>query len=459
MTDDIINKEEVPPALKVSGVASISEPVLYNRQGFLSVLSHKITSRKYTGFSARGIAESIKNMANQTRTESIIEGAENTVAKQRSKKSRLMSTIFLIINLVVLVIVMYTQLSSEGAVSFEELINGQIKWGWLLLAFGFVLLLNVADAARLWVLIKFTTGRSRPWLSYKSLAIQRFYDNITPMASGGQAFQVFYLNKRGLPASSATSIPLAKYLYSQIILIAFDIIVLIIGHTGLANMAPLITTLCIVGLVLNVALIFLILFLSTSKKMGPSFAIGILKLLNKMRIIKDYRRTYVKVIKMVREYVDTSRIFMSNIWIVLSETFLSIINLLLHYSLPFLIYLAFGGPFDLNIWLEIMALTIVCDLAVCFIPVPGGAGMAELSFSTLFTSLFTFTTGSVAGWAVLLWRILTYYFYLLQGMLVMLYDFCIGNKKIQPLLDKFKAEDERRANQIMVVNKNKKRSK
>ena len=85
--------------------------------------------------------------------------------------------------------------------------------------------------------------------------------------------------------------------------------------------------------------------------------------------------------------------------------------------------------------------------------------MAELSFSTLFASLFTFTTGSVAGWAVLLWRILTYYIYLLQGILVLLYDFCIGNKKIQPLLDKFKREDEMRANQIMVVNKKKKRSK
>ena len=455
--DDIVNKMEETPLLKVNGVVWIEEPVLYKRLGVLTMSKQEWKGRKYRSFSALGIADNLKNLSQESRTENIIEDAESTVAKQRSKKSRWMSAIFLLINLVVLAIVMYTQLSSEGAVSFNELINEQIKWGWFLVAIGFVLLLNMCDASRIWVLIKFTTGRSRPWLSYKSLAIQKFYDNITPMATGGQPFQVFYLNKRGLPASIATSVPLAKYLYNQIVFIIFVLVVLILASSMITTITPLITTLCVIGLILNVAVIVLILFLSTSKKIGPAFAIGILKLLNKMRIIKDYRRTYVKVMKMVREYVDTSRVFMSNIWIVLSEVILTILCLLFQYSLPFLIYLGFGGPFDLNVWLEIMALTIICDLAVSFVPVPGGAGMAELSFSTLFASLFTFTTGSVAGWAVLMWRILTYYIYLLQGILVMLYDFCIGNKKIQPLLDKFKKEDEMRANQIIVVNKKQKK--
>ena len=457
--DDIVNKNEEPPVLKVGGETKITEPIFYKSVGSFCMSSNEFKSKKYKSFCAKRIADNLKNMSTEARTENIIEGAETTVAKQRSKKSRWMSAIFLLINLVVLAIVMYSQLSSEGAVSFDELINEQMEWGWFLLAIGFVILLNMADASRIWVLIKFTTGRSRPWLSYKSLAIQKFYDNITPMATGGQPFQVFYLNKRGLPASSATSIPLAKYLYNQIIFVIFVVLILILASGMMTTMTPLITTLCIIGLILNMAVIALILFLSTSKKLGPGFAIGILKLLNKMRIIKDYRRTYVKVMKTVREYVDTSRVFMSNIWILLSEIFLTILCLLFQYSLPFLIYLGFGGPFDLNIWLEIVALTIVCDLAVSFVPIPGGAGMAELSFSTLFASLFTFTTGSVAGWAVLLWRILTYYIYLLQGILVMLYDFCIGNKKIQPLLDKFKAEDELRANQIMMVKNKKKRSK
>lgn len=457
--DDIVNKLEEPPVLKVCGVSKIEEPVLYNKQGFLAMSLENWVGRKYKSFSARGIANELKQMTEEIRTENIIEDAESTVKKQRSKKSRWMSATFLLINIVILAVVMYFQLSGEDVVPFDQLINEQIVWGWFLLAFAFVIFVNMADASRIWILIKFATGRSRPWLSYKSLAIQKFYDNITPMATGGQPFQVFYLNRRGLPASSATSIPLAKYLYNQIVFIVFVLVVLILASGLITTMTPLITTLCVIGLILNAAVIVLILFLSTSKKLGPGFAIGILKLLNKMKIIKDYRRTYVKVMKMVREYVDTSRVFMSNIWIVLSEVFLSILCFLLQYSLPFLIYLGFGGPFDISIWLEIVALTIICDLAVSFVPVPGGAGMAELSFSTLFASLFTFTTGSVAGWAVLLWRILTYYIYLLQGILVMLYDFCIGNKKIQPLLDKFKREDEMRANQIMVVNKKKKRSK
>lgn len=459
MADDVISMADTLPELKVSNEKSVLEPVLYKRLGLLSVSLAEFKNRKFTAFSARGIAASMKDISIETRTESIIEDAESMVAKQRSKKNRLTSTIFLVLNIIILAVIMYFQLSAEDVVPLDQLINEQIEWGWFMLAILFVGLLNAADASRIWVLIKFTTGRSRPWLSYKSLAIQKFYDNITPLATGGQPFQVFYLNKRGLPASSATSIPLAKYLYNQIIFVVFAVVILLLTSSKLTTTSPLITTLFLIGFIINIVLIALILFLSTSKKLGPGFAIGVLKLLSKMHLVKDYRRTYVKVMKTVREYVDTSRVFMSNAWILLSEIFLTLLYLLFHHSLPFLIYLGFGGPFDLNIWLEIVALTMMCDLAVGFIPVPGGAGMAELSFSTLFASLFTFTSGSVAAWAVLLWRILTYYFYLLQGILVMLYDYCIGNKKIQPLLDKFKAEDEMRANQIMVVNKKKKRGK
>jgi len=459
MADDVISMADTLPELKVSNEKSVLEPVLYKRLGLLSVSLAEFKNRKFTAFSARGIAASMKDISVETRAENIIEDAESTVAKQRSKKNRLTSTIFLVLNIIILAVIMYFQLSAEDVVPLDQLINEQIEWGWFMLAIFFVVLVNATDASRLWVLIKFTTGRSRPWLSYKSMVIQKFYDNITPMATGGQPFQVFYLNKRGLPASSATSIPLAKYLYNQIIFVMFGIVILLLAHNQITTMTPLVTTLCVVGLALNVAIILLILFLSISKKWGPGFTVGVLKLLNKMHIIKDYRRTYVKVMKTTREYVDTSRIFMSNKWILLSEIFLSILYLLFQYSLPFLIYLGFGGEFNLNIWLEIAALTLICDFAVSFIPVPGGAGVAELSFSTLFAALFTFTSGSVAAWAVLLWRILTYYIYLLQGILVMLYDYCIGNKKIQPLLDKFKAEDEMRANQIMVVNKKKKRGK
>ena len=80
-------------------------------------------------------------------------------------------------------------------------------------------------------------------------------------------------------------------------------------------------------------------------------------------------------------------------------------------------------------------LQLACDLAVSLIPIPGGAGTAEMSFSALCKPLFVATLGSTAGglfvWAILFYRILTYYGYLIQGGILLLYDFLIGNKKLE----------------------------
>ena len=80
------------------------------------------------------------------------------------------------------------------------------------------------------------------------------------------------------------------------------------------------------------------------------------------------------------------------------------------------------------------------DLAASFIPLPGGTGVAELSFTAIFASLM----GSDIFWAMLIWRILTYYSYIIQGILITIYDYFRGNKKQKWLEQKWKLEEESR---------------
>ena len=69
---------------------------------------------------------------------------------------------------------------------------------------------------------------------------------------------------------------------------------------------------------------------------------------------------------------------------------------------------------------------ILVELATKYIPIPGGTGVAEISFSALFASLFSDGT---LFWAMLFWRIMNYFIYLLQGLIILFYDFIYGNKK------------------------------
>ena len=52
-------------------------------------------------------------------------------------------------------------------------------------------------------------------------------------------------------------------------------------------------------------------------------------------------------------------------------------------------------------------------MATAYIPLPGGSGAQEISFNALLGTLFPDGT---LFWGVLLWRVLTYYMYLVLGM-------------------------------------------
>lgn len=382
-------------------------------------------------------------------TADITQKSEEKVTKQRSKKKRLASTIFLLINLAIVVgILLWNFLGNSNSMSFEELLTRQINWWWLLVGVLMFVLINFTDSIRVFTMILYSTKRARPFTSYKSVGMCRFYDSVTPMSTGGQPFQVFYLNKRGLPAGTATSVPIAKYLYSQFYSIIFTAIVLICQHTYIVSLNPWILTIAYVGFALNALLIGSILFLSVSKKVAPSCAVGILKLLAKMKIVKDYRKSFVKVMKTVREYVATMRQFVSNGWVAVFMFLSSLLYTILNYSLPFIVYATFM-PLDaswFSIYLELFTIGMICDLACSIMPIPGGTGLAEVSFAALFSSFFTTSDGyNIVVWALLLWRIYTYYGYLIQGLFIMFYDFVHGNKKIKPLLERFEKEDKEEA--------------
>ena len=107
--------------------------------------------------------------------------------------------------------------------------------------------------------------------------------------------------------------------------------------------------------------------------------------------------------------------------------FMSIFEYVIEYSIPFFVYCAFNG-FNLSIYWQLLSISIIIELASHVIPVPGGTGMAEISFYAIFASLFG---ADVLFWALILWRILSYYDYLVIGLGITTYDYIYGKKKFK----------------------------
>ena len=95
-----------------------------------------------------------------------------------------------------------------------------------------------------------------------------------------------------------------------------------------------------------------------------------------------------------------------------------------------------GGP--VGSFAEFFVFTALIDLASSFIPLPGGTGMNEITFSALFTDYL----GGYTFWALLLWRFCSYYFYLLQGIGLIAYDTVYGNRKYRWIKTKYALQEE-----------------
>lgn len=358
-----------------------------------------------------------------------ISQTEDILAKKKTKNKKIFNLLFFLFNIILVVAVFYNFAKEQGGVQpLSTLFANKPKWRFLWVAVGLYAIAVIFNTLKFSFLIHSKTGKFRLWFSFKLATIGRYYDHITPLGSGGQPFEIYYLKKNGYGGDIATAIPLAKYMVWQI---AFMIICtfILIAYGPNYSTSPIVLICAWIGLALIMLLFLFVLFMSITKKFGASLVVGVLKLLNKMHLIKDYRKVLIKVLKFVKQYQYCIKTFAKSPWTILSVLFASIGSLLSNALIAYFILIAFNTTANIS-WWDIVCKCFICDLAVCFMPMPGGSGATELSFNALLGSLFTEGT---LFWGILIWRFLTYYLYIIQGAIVLICEMFKKKKdKTQP---------------------------
>lgn len=354
-----------------------------------------------------------------------VEKSQKFVEKKKARKRKLTNIFSFVFNIIVLAIVLVG--SFWGQDDKTSVLFPAIEWKYIAVIVGIFAVIMILDSLKFLILIRQSTKKIRPHLAYKVSALGRYYDAVTPMSTGGQPFQMMYLNKHGIKGDVATSIPLVRYMFWQItyVLICSGILL----YNQFCNQAAtqiFSTVVAWIGVMVNVLILLTVAILSISKKVGPLVVIWVLKLGSKMKLIKNYRVTFRKVMRFVINYQKTMRMFAKNFWVLISELLLAAVDTVLYNIIPFFIYKAFVPAGTLGI-IDIMIQSIICNLTVGFIPTPGASGGAEAFFASIFGPMFEGKT----FWPLLIWRISTYYINLLQGLLVLIYDFLIGNKRLE----------------------------
>ncbi|MBQ9792873.1 MAG: flippase-like domain-containing protein [Clostridia bacterium] len=436
-TDQLVDKENPPKTKKLPVVEEARlKKILYKKEKIRKL-------RKNYG---ANLSDDDKYFASVASCERVLarenEKTEENVKKTRArhkknpKKKRLLNFLYFALNILVIAIVLWVQLSKEKNPLESLAAIFDANWWFIVAAFGTFLLCMLMDQIKFSVLIHKATGNFRFRLSYKIAAIGRHYDVVTPLSTGGQPFQIFYANKYGIKAGKGISIAMGKYMFYQVIYFICISIVLFANSSlsfattdGVAE--GVVSTLSWVGYCICAGVIFVIAFISYNRRAGAGFVIAILRFLSKIKIVKDYKKTFVSVMKTVNSWQATTREYSKSFWVIFTHVVCSVIYFLSWYSMPYFIYCAFNG-WDTSMWGTIFTISVMVDLTSAFNPIPMGVGTADLSFTVLFGSLFA--TGAQV-WALIIWRILAFYIYIIQGLGLLTYDYVIGDKKLAKYKD------------------------
>lgn len=322
----------------------------------------------------------------------------------KKKKTNIASYVIILLSAVILV--GYVFFVDGFPALYDVVVHARLHW--LLAGLCLLIIYWVLEASILHIAAKRLYKPQRFISTLKTTIIGQYFNCITPSASGGQPMQAYHMHNCGMPVGSAVSALLIRFVVYQVLLTVYCIVILFFGSTWIAGKLWLVLIGFAVNTVVVVALLGLSFAPGTIRGIGKFFV----KLLYKIRILKD-REKYDEYIDLeVEKFCKNMRRSVFGWKILAKMSVITVVQLTAYFLIPFCVFSALG--YTLNPLLVICASAFVL-MVTSFVPLPGAAGGAEGGFLIYFGILLGQDIDKVGATAVLLWRVITFYFPIVVG--------------------------------------------
>jgi len=288
--------------------------------------------------------------------------------------------------------------------------------------------------------IRILSEKDLTWLqAFRVIMLWEFTSAITPSTVGGTAVAVVFLNKEGISVGRSTSIVLAtSFLDELYFVIMFPIILLTVGGkilfttslqgTGIA----LLNNLLIVAIIGYLIILAWVIFVGYGLFIDPDKIKKSLIYAFKLPLLRRWKESAVKAGNDIVESSHDLKRQPFSFWLkALTATFLSWTS---RYWVVNAILVAFYAVSDHFL---IFARQLVTWIMMIISPTPGGSGFAELILGRYITDAIPADPEYTAGIALaiaIIWRIISYYPYLIIGASIV--PGWIQRKFVKPLTKK-----------------------
>ncbi len=245
--------------------------------------------------------------------------------------------------------------------------------------------------------------------------ITKFFNGITPLATGGQPMEVYEMHKKGVDYKSGANIVIQNYIVFQIALVFWGIISITLNQfLHFFKYIPVLKQLTIIGFIINFVILIILFMVSFSKKFNKIILTFCIKVLSKFKIVKDKEKALEKWSKTCDEYYENAKVLLHNKKVFIKCVFYQIISLCIYYALPLFIAWSLNLGDNLT-FLNTIAASSYIYVMGCYVPIPGASGGMEYAFLGFFGN---FMADAPLKAVLILWRFMTYYAPTVIGALV-----------------------------------------
>jgi len=346
-----------------------------------------------------------QNITNQTK-EPVNAGTDSSPSNPPKKKRwNLLSAVFMVALIAVTIAILFKDTSISEVWAAVQSANPL----WLLAALGAALFAAVLFGVALHIGLRALYRKPIPLLRDIGFGfIGQYYTAITPAGAAGQPMQLYYMLAYGVDVSYASLVLLLVNAAHQIVVLLIPTVLFPFHSSLILDNLGAFLWLFLLGALINIALILFLLFAMFSKSFAQRAVHRVISLLVKMRIVKHPEKIYARADEQIRRYSQGAEVLKKHPWLIVGELIAYVLLLSSQFVIPYFIYRSFGlSGFGM---MDFIVLQSVLYLAVCFLPIPGSAGVSESGFVTIFRVLFQ---SALIVPAMLLSRLASFYLILL----------------------------------------------
>ncbi len=238
-----------------------------------------------------------------------------------------------------------------------------------------------------------------------------FISNVTPMATGGGPFQVYFLHKKGINLGQSTMVILTQFLLRIFFFTIMSLFFLIFFNDAIS---PGILPDYIfyigfgTGFIIAISLILL--------SIVPSISENLISLLFKIKKVKGFVQKNYKVKRLIVKGREELKEFHQSMELLTHhkvKVLFAIISTVIYWSSLFLIIpvILKGLGYDPH-YLKAYVMQTIFNMVIPYMLTPGASGVAEVGFASIFIA---FIPKGIIGIVTFLWRFITFYFILIIG--------------------------------------------